>query len=216
MLLARHKLNYPSKEPTEEEFEGTVLFADISGFTALAEKLALQGPKGAEELSSILNSYFGQLIEIICGNGGDVAKMAGDALTAIWASAEEVSVRISTFRAAECALSIKEKLRGYTTPDGSTLSLRIGIGVGRIKLISVGGELDQRKRPGNQARWRVPDTFSHRLSPNSQLSSAPRSAKHGDFRASRRFSPAAAIVAAAGAECLPPFPTNCRLQFSLS
>ena len=35
-----------------------VMFADISGFTALTERLAAQGSAGAEQLTDALNAYF--------------------------------------------------------------------------------------------------------------------------------------------------------------
>jgi class 3 adenylate cyclase len=59
-----------------------VLFADISGFTALSERLAERGPEGVEELTPVLNGYFGQLIDLISAHGGDMVKFAGDALLA--------------------------------------------------------------------------------------------------------------------------------------
>ena len=63
-----------------ERTQGTTLFADISGFTALTERLAQQGPAGAETLTHLLNTYFDQLIDLITDSGGDVVKFAGDAL----------------------------------------------------------------------------------------------------------------------------------------
>jgi class 3 adenylate cyclase len=62
-----------------ERFPAAVLFADISGFTALTEHLAQQGPAGAEILTRELNTYFGRLIDLITIHGGDVIKFAGDA-----------------------------------------------------------------------------------------------------------------------------------------
>jgi hypothetical protein len=44
-------------EPGFEVFRGPLLFADISGFTDLTERLARKGPAGTEELTSILNIY---------------------------------------------------------------------------------------------------------------------------------------------------------------
>ncbi len=58
--------------------------ADISGFTPLTARFAREGPAGAEKLTGILNTYFGQLIELITSYWGDVLKFAGDALIAIW------------------------------------------------------------------------------------------------------------------------------------
>ena len=37
---------------------GSLVFADISGFTALSERLAKRGPIGAEELTGVLGECF--------------------------------------------------------------------------------------------------------------------------------------------------------------
>ena len=47
----------PLEAPEGERFPAAVLLADISGFTALAERLSQKGPVGAEELTSVLNAY---------------------------------------------------------------------------------------------------------------------------------------------------------------
>jgi class 3 adenylate cyclase len=59
-----------------------VLFADLAGFTALAEALSLQGPRGAEELSRIIDAHFGRLTDIVLAAGGDILAFAGDAALA--------------------------------------------------------------------------------------------------------------------------------------
>ncbi|HAQ60673.1 TPA: adenylate/guanylate cyclase domain-containing protein, partial [Candidatus Delongbacteria bacterium] len=38
--------------------EGTVMFADLSGFTNLSEKLTAKGKEGSEEISRIINEVF--------------------------------------------------------------------------------------------------------------------------------------------------------------
>ena len=63
---------------------GALLLADISGFTAITERLAAGGPGGAEELRGLLDGAFSPLLELIAGTGGDVLKFAGDALLACW------------------------------------------------------------------------------------------------------------------------------------
>jgi class 3 adenylate cyclase len=67
-----------------ERFRSAVLFADISGFTPLAERLAQRGPAGAEDLSGLLNAYFGQLTALIAAHAGEVITFAGDGLLAAW------------------------------------------------------------------------------------------------------------------------------------
>src|ERR1041385_3383619 len=74
----------PIEASAAAELQAAVLFADISGFTLLTERMAEKGPAGVEALARILNEYFGQLIDIIHKYGGDVVKFAGDAVIAVW------------------------------------------------------------------------------------------------------------------------------------
>jgi hypothetical protein len=43
---------------------GTLLFADISGFTAMSERLGRIGREGAEEVTTIINRYFDVMLTI--------------------------------------------------------------------------------------------------------------------------------------------------------
>src|ERR671927_330492 len=81
----------PIDSPLARDFQAAVLFADISGFTALTERLAEKGKAGAEILARILNDYFGQLIDLVYDYGGDVVKFGGDAITVVWPVGEAVS-----------------------------------------------------------------------------------------------------------------------------
>ena len=60
--------------------EGSLVSVDISGFTALAERLSAKGRAGAEELVQRISSVFDLLIEAAERHGGDVLKFRGDAL----------------------------------------------------------------------------------------------------------------------------------------
>jgi class 3 adenylate cyclase len=66
----------PLVEPESERFPAAVLFADISGFTAITEQLAGTGPNGVEELTELLNDCFGELVELVGAHGGEVVKFA--------------------------------------------------------------------------------------------------------------------------------------------
>lgn len=63
---------------TIERFHGTLLFIDISGFTALSQRLDV------DSLRLFINAYFKKLIDIIYRYDGDVIKFAGDALFVVW------------------------------------------------------------------------------------------------------------------------------------
>src|SRR5689334_20414330 len=62
---------------------GAVMFADVTGFTPLAEALALAyGPRrGAEELTALLNQVYDALIAQVERFGGSVVGFSGDAIT---------------------------------------------------------------------------------------------------------------------------------------
>ena len=61
-------------------YSGSLLFADISGFTELTEKLALHGKKGTEDLTEILNRYFRAMYGIVREHGGINISSAGDSM----------------------------------------------------------------------------------------------------------------------------------------
>ena len=79
----------PLDGPGVERFSAAVVFADISGFTPLAERLARRGPAGAEELSTLLNAYFPRLTALIAEHGGEVITFAGDGLLAVWPATDQ-------------------------------------------------------------------------------------------------------------------------------
>jgi class 3 adenylate cyclase/tetratricopeptide (TPR) repeat protein len=133
---ATHNPNRPTA--TLEQFPAAVLFADISGFTALTEQLAQSGPEGVEDLTVLLNDYFGRLIEIISAWGGDVVKFAGDALIALWYANTE-SLDAAVKRAADCSLHIQSQLHNYRLLEDYSLRLRIGVGAGQMAIAHVGG-----------------------------------------------------------------------------
>ncbi|MGB0387097.1 MAG: AAA family ATPase [Ardenticatenaceae bacterium] len=127
-----------------ERFPATVLFADISGFSALTERLAERGPAGTEALTGLLNNYFGQLVDTIIEHGGDVVKFAGDGLLALWGGDRtQKSPKEHAWRAAHCALVVQKRLKNYRRPDGQALSLRIGLGAGEVFTAQLGGMLDR-------------------------------------------------------------------------
>ena len=62
---------------------GAVIFADVTGFTPLAEALvqALGPRRGAEELTALLNQVYSTLIAQVERFGGSVITFSGDAMT---------------------------------------------------------------------------------------------------------------------------------------
>ncbi len=127
-----------------DRFPAAVLFADISGFTALAERLAHKGAQGTEDLTRLLNGYFGNLIELVHGHGGDILKFAGDALLAVWPVADDGPDLASQVQAAaRCALEIQATIRNRRTREDIPLALRVGVSAGEVSLAQLGGVEDR-------------------------------------------------------------------------
>ena len=114
------------RETLPHTAEGAALFADISGFSTLAERLAAElGPeRGAEELNTQVNYTFVGLIDAVDRYHGSVLRFSGDGITA-WFGGEDHALRAVT-----SALAMQAIMQAVvaTLPD---LRLKISIGGGR-------------------------------------------------------------------------------------
>jgi class 3 adenylate cyclase/tetratricopeptide (TPR) repeat protein len=134
--------------PHADRLVGALLLADISGFTAIAERLARRGPGGAEELRGLLDGAFEPLLELIAGTGGDVLKFAGDAMLACWPAPgpdREGGLAGATAAAAGCAEAMQAALGRFAAAQRLPLALRIGVGAGEVVMLDVGGERERRE-----------------------------------------------------------------------
>ncbi|POI26237.1 hypothetical protein CIB84_010013, partial [Bambusicola thoracicus] len=120
--------------------EGVLLLADVSGFTALAEKCVQQcdPARGAEEMVQTLNAYMGDILEEVLAFGGDVLKFAGDAVLVMWRAAGPQLPTAITL-ALQCCRKVQKKYGTYDTHMGLKLHLKIGISAGMLLFVSVRG-----------------------------------------------------------------------------
>ncbi|MEO5703917.1 MAG: AAA family ATPase [Candidatus Limnocylindrales bacterium] len=126
-------------EPLLDASPTALLFVDISGFTALTEAVVRQGPAGTERLSRALNSYLGQIIDVIAEHGGDISKIVGDALLGVWPVRDD-DLAAATRRAALCGLAIIAKLGQLELEADLHLSLKAALCAGTAAATHVGGE----------------------------------------------------------------------------
>ena len=134
--------------PHADRMVGALLLADISGFTAITERLARRGSGGAEALRGLLDGAFEPLLDLIGGTGGDVLKFAGDALLACWPAEghdPERALGQATAAAAGCAQAMQAALDRFAAVKRLPLALRIGIGAGEVVVLDVGGERERRE-----------------------------------------------------------------------
>jgi class 3 adenylate cyclase/tetratricopeptide (TPR) repeat protein len=119
------------------ELDGTLAFIDISGFTALSERLSGLGKAGAEVLTDVIDSTFAPLLETAYDCGGGLLKFGGDALLLLFSGDDHAP------RAARATFEMRGLLRKIgrvRTPAGTAnLNMHAGIHSGRLQFFLVGG-----------------------------------------------------------------------------
>src|SRR5271155_5585710 len=112
-------------DDTYREVEGTLAFVDISGFTALTERLARAGAVGAEEMSDILSAVFTDLLTVAFSYGAWVVKWGGDAVLLLFEGEEHPAM------ACRAAVEMRRVLRraGQVRATAGSASLRMSVGV---------------------------------------------------------------------------------------
>ena len=149
--------------PSRHKMFSTVLFADVSGFTAMSEQLARKcGRRGAEELARVLTSYLDRMTKYIGKSGGEVVKFVGDALLVVFYQhtdtnnplGREDSMKESVRKmqnlmgpvagkslvlsATQCGLDLQAECHDRELAEGCRLSVKIGIGFGECRIIHIG------------------------------------------------------------------------------
>jgi class 3 adenylate cyclase len=119
--------------------KGSLLFADVSGFTALSEQLAGEGLEGAEKLTDIMNGYFKVMLNILSNSGGILIKFAGDATLVYFPYQDDNQQAQWCVRAGLRMLRAMKDFKEIPTPQGkATLRMKIGVGTGDIYLGNIG------------------------------------------------------------------------------
>ncbi|NHA67640.1 adenylate/guanylate cyclase domain-containing protein [Phycicoccus flavus] len=116
--------------------DGTLVFADVSGFTALTERLSRRGRIGAEQVVETLNGVFGPMLELSAARGGEMLKFGGDALFFLFRGPDHA------VRACDATAEMQGSLRTAASRvgDGGRLSLSMSVGMhsGEVHLFLVG------------------------------------------------------------------------------
>lgn len=108
--------------PSKKLVEACLLLADISGFTALGEKLTKEhgDAQGAEEFANAISAAISVLVNVCHRYEGEVVKIAGDCLIctfgAIPSDPEDRGDEKAFERAKECSLEMLKSIK-ETNPD---------------------------------------------------------------------------------------------------
>jgi class 3 adenylate cyclase len=124
---------------------GAFLFADVSGFTALSERIQQHsGAEGTEVLTAVINDYFTTMLDILAKSDGQLLKFAGDALLAFYPNVGDDD-QGPALKAVRTGLRMQQamqegfqpirsdRLKALLGPDhGAQLTMSIGIARGKL------------------------------------------------------------------------------------
>ena len=114
-----------------ESVFGTALFTDIVGFSEVTEKML------ASEVSTMLNAYFTEVMDVIFENKGTLIKFIGDAVFVIWGA--PIKVDDHARLACKTALAIQEGVKKFNASRRfPPLFTRVGINTGPMVVGNLG------------------------------------------------------------------------------
>lgn len=102
----------------------SVLFADVVGFTGLAEH------RDPEAVTRLLDGLFERVVTDITEFGGRVDKILGDAVVALFGA--PVAHEDDAERAVRAALRLQETVAIYAAEMGEALQMRVGVNTGEV------------------------------------------------------------------------------------
>ncbi|MEE2658886.1 MAG: adenylate/guanylate cyclase domain-containing protein [Candidatus Latescibacterota bacterium] len=124
----------PTAELASARKHVTVVFADISGFTAMSEKL------DPEEVSTMMNDCLTQMADIVIGYQGHVDKFIGDCIMALFGApvAHENDAELAVRAALDMNQAIIDYNRDLPIKLEKPLTLHTGINTGLVVAGNVG------------------------------------------------------------------------------
>ena len=133
--LAALRLQAAQLEQTESVDERklvTIVFSDISGFTALAEK------EDPERVRELINACFDRLVPMVQKYEGTIDKFIGDEIMALFGA--PIAHEDDAERALRTALEMMEALVAFNREHGTSLELHFGINTGPVVAGEIGGQ----------------------------------------------------------------------------
>ncbi len=125
---------HPLITRADERRVATVLFADLVGFTTLSET------RDPEQIKNLVDRCFARLARDVTEFGGQVDKIMGDALIALFGA--PVAHEDDAERAVRAALRMQESLAAFEVNAEIRVQMRVGVNTGEVLVGSLraGGE----------------------------------------------------------------------------
>ena len=124
-------LETTSSPTTDERKLVTIVFADVSGFTALSEKL------DPEKVHELINACFDWLVPVVQKYEGTIDKFIGDEIMALFGA--PLAHEDDAERALRAALDMMDAIVGFNHANGTELGLHLGINTGLVVAGQIGG-----------------------------------------------------------------------------
>ena len=109
----------------------TVVFTDVSGFTALSEKL------DPEKVRELINACFDWLVPVVQKYDGTIDKFIGDEIMTLFGA--PIAHEDDAERALRAALEMMEAIAAFNHANGTELGLHAGINTGLVVAGQIGG-----------------------------------------------------------------------------
>src|SRR3954469_7410111 len=129
--LAELETNGDARVRTDERKLVTIVFADISGFTALSEKL------DPERVRELINACFDWLVPIVQKYDGTIDKFIGDEIMALFGA--PIAHEDDAERALRAALEMMKAIIAFNHANETELGLHLGINTGMVVAGEIGG-----------------------------------------------------------------------------
>jgi len=115
----------------------TVLFADVRGFTSIAEKL------DARELSQLMNELLTPLTEVVYQHRGTIDKYMGDCVMAFWGAplGDSKHAMNAVLASMEMQCTVQAMQRAFAMKRWPQIHIGIGVSTGRMSVGNMGSRL---------------------------------------------------------------------------
>ncbi len=142
----------------------TIMFADLSGFTALAEK------SDPETVRTLVNACFERFAKIVAKYQGTIEKFIGDEIMVMFGA--PIAHEDDPERAVRTALDMMSELARLNRERNTTLGMHIGVNTGLVLAGSIGAGGQQQygvtgdaaPNPGRSRGWRRASARLRRVS----------------------------------------------------
>lgn len=128
--------------PTGGVIQGTFMFVDVTGFTALSERLSRHGRAGAEHVTELMNDLFFDLVSILFDHGGSLLKFGGDALLGVFDADSDEMLSGGALQAVRASFAMQAIMGKFSQVEAagktSALHIKCGVSTGRYFAAHVG------------------------------------------------------------------------------